>query len=127
MNIDNALKRVLALAVLAGGALGAANDGTQVVQADAGKGKPGKVFREIADLPVACRRVEAVKGEAPSLLPEGRALRLAWHDEFDGAALDAGAADDRYTVVLYDVPQAEAIKLLSTYSGSMERDGGVQA
>lgn len=43
------------------------------------------------------------------------------------AALDAGAADDRYTVVLYDVPQAEAIKLLSTYSGSMERDGGVQA
>lgn len=43
------------------------------------------------------------------------------------AALDAGAADDRYTVVLYDVPQTEAIKLLSTYSGSMERDGGVQA
>ena len=43
------------------------------------------------------------------------------------AALDAGAADDRYTVVLYDVPQTEAIKLLSTYSGSMERDGGGQA
>lgn len=43
------------------------------------------------------------------------------------AALDAGAPDDRYTVVLYDVPQTEAIKLLSTYSGSMERDGGVQA
>lgn len=43
------------------------------------------------------------------------------------AALDAGAAVDRYTVVLYDVPQTEAIKLLSTYSGSMERDGGVQA
>ena len=91
MNKVNGFMRngVLALAVLAGGALGAANDGTQVVQADAGKGKAGKVFREIADLPVACRRVEAVKGEAPSLLPEGRALRLAWHDEFDGAALDA--------------------------------------
>ena len=35
MNIDNALKTALALAVLVSGALGAANDGTQVVQADA--------------------------------------------------------------------------------------------
>lgn len=42
------------------------------------------------------------------------------------AALYADEADERYTVVLYGVARAEAIKLLSAYSGSMEREGGTE-
>ena len=32
--------------------------------------------------------VNAVEGEAPSLLPEGREFSLVWHDEFNGDSLD---------------------------------------
>ena len=38
--------------------------------------------------PVACREAVTVAGRAPSLLPEGRAFKLVWNDEFDGTALD---------------------------------------
>lgn len=73
---------------LAAGMAGAAqtNDGTQVLQTSAKKN--GKVFREIANLPVACRAADVVPGKAASYLPEGRKLSLVWHDEFDGTALD---------------------------------------
>ena len=36
---------------------------------------------------VVCVEAVPVKGEAPSLLPEGRKFRLVWHDEFDGDRL----------------------------------------
>ena len=36
-----------------------------------------------------CVEVKSVPGEAPSLLPRGRDLRLVWNDEFNGTALDA--------------------------------------
>jgi len=39
-------------------------------------------------MPVACREATTVKGQAPSLLPEGKKFKLVWHDEFDGTALD---------------------------------------
>lgn len=65
----------------------AANDGTQVLQAS-GKKQQGKVYRKIADLPVVCRSEASVPGEAPSFLPNGRAFRLVWHDEFGGTSLD---------------------------------------
>ena len=75
------------MTMLCGAAWAATNDGTQVLQTSANK--DGKVCQTLADFPVACRAVEAVPGESPSLLPEGRNLRLVWHDEFDGDALDA--------------------------------------
>ena len=36
-----------------------------------------------------CRSVNVVDGEAPSLLPRGKPLKLVWHDEFNGTALDS--------------------------------------
>ena len=39
-------------------------------------------------MPVACREATTVEGQAPSLLPEGKAFKLVWHDEFEGSALD---------------------------------------
>lgn len=83
--VANALLGVMVGIVSVCGA--AQNDGTQVLQTSANK--DGKVCQTLADFPVACRAVEAVPGESPSLLPEGRNLRLVWHDEFDGDALDA--------------------------------------
>ena len=73
-----------AMSVMTGFA--AENDGTQVLQA--GKSAKGKVYQEIADLPVACREVKTVQGEEPSFLPEGRNFKLVWHDEFNGTSLD---------------------------------------
>lgn len=35
-----------------------------------------------------CREVTAVKGEPPSFLPKDKDLKLVWHDEFNGVALD---------------------------------------
>ena len=35
-----------------------------------------------------CREVMAVRGEAPSFLPRDKDLKLVWHDEFNGTALD---------------------------------------
>ena len=61
-------------------------DGTQVLQTSAKKA--AKAYREIADLPVACREVEAVPGKAASYLPTKGKFTLVWHDEFDGDALD---------------------------------------
>ena len=49
--------------------------------------KKGDLVR-IESLPLACRAANAVDGEAPSLLPEGKSFRLVWHDEFNGSALD---------------------------------------
>ena len=42
----------------------------------------------VTALPQACRSVVTVKGEAPSLLPEGKEFSLVWHDEFNGNSLD---------------------------------------
>lgn len=84
-SVANALLGVMVGIVSVCGA--AQTDGTQVLQPSANR--DGKVCQTLADLPVACRAVETVPGEAPSLLPEGRALRLVWHDEFAGDALDA--------------------------------------
>lgn len=80
--------RIVAFAgvvALCGSAIAAENDGTQVLALEK---KPGKVLQSLADFPVACRAVDAVPGEAPSLLPEGRKLKLVWHDEFAGDRLD---------------------------------------
>ena len=43
---------------------------------------------KVESLPKACRSVETVKGESPSLLPDGHEFRLVWHDEFNGTKLD---------------------------------------
>ena len=43
---------------------------------------------KVESLPKACRSVETVKGESPSLLPDGHEFRLVWHDEFNGTRLD---------------------------------------
>ena len=75
------------VASLCGVACAAENDGTQTLQMSTGK--DGTVYQSLADFPVACRAVETVPGEAPSLLPKGRDLKLVWHDEFAGDALDA--------------------------------------
>lgn len=64
----------------------AENDGTQVLQT--AKPTKGKVYQQVSDLPVACRAVDAVSGEEPSLLPNGRNFKLVWHDEFRGTTLD---------------------------------------
>ena len=66
--------------------IAAENDGTQVLQTQ--KPAKGKVFKQISDLPMACREVNTVQGEEPSFLPEGRDFKLVWHDEFNGTALD---------------------------------------
>ena len=42
---------------------------------------------DFASLKVTQREVEAVKGEAPSLLPQGD-WKLVWNDEFNGTELD---------------------------------------
>ena len=78
---------IAGVASLCGAACAAENDGTQTLQTS--ESKDGRVYLSLADLPVACRAVETVPGEAPSLLPEGRGLKLVWHDEFGGDALDA--------------------------------------
>ena len=83
----SALGVAVGVAALCGAAWAATNDGTQVLQTN--RNGNGKVCQSLADLPVACRAVESVPGEAPSLLPEGRGLKLVWHDEFAGDALDA--------------------------------------
>ena len=51
---------------------------------------PGElaVLTELEEYPVACREVDVLKGEAPSLLPEGRKFKLVWNDEFNGDRLD---------------------------------------
>ena len=43
---------------------------------------------DIAPVPVTEVAVSAVAGEAPSLLPPGKAWNLAWHDEFNGTEID---------------------------------------
>ncbi len=75
---------VVAATVFASSA--AENDGTQVLQT--AKPTKGKVYQQISDLPVACRAVDVVSGEEPSLLPNGRNFKLVWHDEFRGTMLD---------------------------------------
>ena len=43
---------------------------------------------DIRQVPVTQVSVEAVKGEAASLLPPDRKWKLVWHDEFNGAEID---------------------------------------
>ncbi len=43
---------------------------------------------DIAPVPVTEVAVSAVAGEAPSLLPPGKAWNLVWHDEFNGTEID---------------------------------------
>jgi len=81
-----ALGVIAAATFMCGAACAATNDGTQVLQTS--RNGDGKALQSLADFPIACRAVEAVPGEAPSLLPEGRAFTLVWHDEFGGDALD---------------------------------------
>ena len=42
----------------------------------------------VETLPLKCSSVETVKGQAPSLLPAGRKMKLVWNDEFEGDRLD---------------------------------------
>ena len=42
---------------------------------------------DFASLKVTQQTVEAVKGESPSLLPQGK-WKLVWNDEFNGTELD---------------------------------------
>jgi hypothetical protein len=42
----------------------------------------------VESLPLKCTSTETVKGQAPSLLPVGRKMKLVWNDEFDGDRLD---------------------------------------
>ena len=51
--------------------------------------KPTAPRMDLSALPIACCEQETVSGEAPSLLPSGRKFKLVWHDEFNGAELDA--------------------------------------
>ena len=58
-----------------------------------GLGEKNPAAREIKrvpveTLPLKCTSVETVKGQAPSLLPSGRKMKLVWNDEFDGDKLD---------------------------------------
>lgn len=46
-------------------------------------------LEEISALPIACSPQTTVADETPSLLPDGKAFKLVWHDEFKGEALDA--------------------------------------
>lgn len=64
----------------------AQDDGSQVLYTQ--KSTEISAFRQLSDLPVACREVVTVQGEASSFLPEGRNFKLVWHDEFNGATLD---------------------------------------
>ena len=50
-------------------------------------------------LPVACTEATPVPGHEPSLLPAGRDFTLAWHDEFDGTALDRAKWDYRLSMM----------------------------
>ena len=43
---------------------------------------------DISRAPLVQVRRETVAGKAASLLPPGKAWKLVWHDEFDGAAID---------------------------------------
>ena len=43
---------------------------------------------DISKAPLVQERRETVAGKAASLLPPGKAWKLVWHDEFDGAAID---------------------------------------
>ena len=43
---------------------------------------PAKDFRD------SCVEKTTVVGEAPSLLPQGRAFKLVWNDEFNGTQLN---------------------------------------
>ena len=43
---------------------------------------------QLTEYPVACHEAVTVADRAPSLLPDGRAFKLVWNDEFDGPALD---------------------------------------
>jgi len=50
--------------------------------------RPNKPGDDVTSLPVACTAQETVKGEPPSLLPDGKRFALVWNDEFNGTQLD---------------------------------------
>ncbi len=60
------------------------DDGSKVLH----PGRPSVKGDALDIYPVACTARETVKGEAPSLLPDGHEFRLVWSDEFRGSALD---------------------------------------
>ena len=74
----------LAVSALAGCMTEKGDDGAQVLF---GSTRYGTLTRA-ESLPKACRAVETVKGESPSLLPDGHEFKLVWHDEFNGTQLD---------------------------------------
>ncbi len=53
-----------------------------------GGGEFGCAYHTLEEYAVACDEAVTVAGETPSLLPEGRAFRLVWNDEFNGSQLD---------------------------------------
>ena len=65
--------------------VGKAGDGSKVLHA---KETHGTMVKP-ESLPLRCTARETVKGEAPSLLPDGRDFSLVWNDEFNGSQLDA--------------------------------------
>ena len=79
------LKLTLALsALMVAGCVMPEDEGAKVLFGSKAHG----TMTPVTSLPQACRSVATVKGEAPSLLPEGKEFALVWHDEFKGNALD---------------------------------------
>ena len=76
---------LVATAVVAMVVFGGENDGSQVLHPY----KPSVKGDSPEKWPVACTARETVKGEAPSLLPDGHEFKLVWSDEFNGDALDS--------------------------------------
>ena len=74
----------VAAVLLAGCVSGPSDDGAKVLFGS----EPYGTMTKVTALKPACRSVEAVKGEAASLLPEGHQFKLVWNDEFNGTELD---------------------------------------
>ena len=74
----------MAAALLVAGCVTQEDEGAKVLFGSKAHGTMTKV----ETLPQACRSVATVKGEAPSLLPDGHEFKLVWNDEFNGNALD---------------------------------------
>ena len=76
--------KLAVVAALAAGMAFGDNDGSQVLHPY----KPAVKGDPIEKYPVACVERATVKGEAPSLLPDGHEFKLVWSDEFNGDSLD---------------------------------------
>ena len=80
----NRIKMVCLAALVAAGCATTEDEGAKVFVSRKAYG----TMTSVTTLPKACRSVETVKGEAPSLLPDGHEFKLVWNDEFNGNALD---------------------------------------